>query len=98
MYYVVGGAFRVMNKVKIGTFLVENLFVNFHYLMYKMFKKQQLNKSETRNIFFDYFITPVATFQSKSDVKKWCSKYNCSIVDYSRTSGNCHVFVINKND
>lgn len=98
VYYVVGGAFRVMNKVKIGTFLVENLFVNFHYLMYKMFKKQQLNKSETRNIFFDYFITPVATFQSKSDVKKWCSKYNCSIVDYSRTSGNCHVFVINKND
>ena len=59
---------------------------------------KQLNKSETRNIFFDYFITPVATFQSKSDVKKWCSKYNCSIVDYSRTSGNCHVFVINKNE
>ena len=98
VYHVVGGAFRVMNKVKIGAFLVENLFVTLHHLMYKMFKKQQLNKSETRNIFFDYFITPVATFQSKSDVKKWCSKYNCSIVDYSRTSGNCHVFVINKND
>ena len=97
-YHVVGGIFRVMNKVRIGAFLIENMFVNFHYLMYKIFKKQQLNKSETRNIFFDYFITPVATFQSKSDVKKWCSIYNCSIVDYSRTSGNCHVFVINKND
>tara|TARA_B110000444_G_scaffold239236_1_gene253490 strand:+ start:399 stop:1136 length:738 start_codon:yes stop_codon:yes gene_type:complete len=97
-YHLVGGIFRFMNKLRIGAFLIEKMFVNFHYLMYKIFKKQQLNKSETRNIFFDYFITPVATFQSKSDVKKWCSKYNCSIVDYSRTSGNCHVFVINKND
>ena len=53
---------------------------------------------ETRNIFFDYFITPIATFQSKKDVSMWCENNNCNIVDYASTSGNCHVFIINKNE
>ncbi len=96
IYYIVGGFFRMINKSKFGNYVVENLFVNLHYLMYKIFKKQQLNKMETRNIFFDYFITPVATFQSYNDVKAWCDDYNCSIKDYARTSGNCHVFIISK--
>ena len=96
IYYIVGGFFRMINKSKIGNYVVENLFVNLHYLMYKVLKKKQLNKMETRNIFFDYFITPIATFQSYNDVKSWCNDYNCSIINYARTSGNCHVFIINK--
>jgi hypothetical protein len=95
---VLGGLFRLMNKVKLGKMIVENVFVNFHYLMYKIFKKQKLFLVETRNIFFDYFITPVATFQSKKDVSIWCENNNCNIEDYARTSGNCHVFIINKNE
>ena len=98
VYFIVGGVLRLMNKSKVGNFIVDNIFVNFHYLMYKIFKKQKLSKVETRNIFYDYFITPVATFQSRNEVKKWCNKYNCRIEEYARTSGNCHVFIIKKND
>ena len=89
---------RLINKVKLGKIIVENIFVNFHYLIYKIFKKQKLSLVETRNIFFDYFITPIVTFQSKKDVSMWCENNNCNIVDYARTSGNCHVFIINKNE
>ena len=64
--------------------------------MYKIFKKQKLSLNETRNIFSDYFITPIATFQSKSDVSLWASSTNTKIVDYARTSGNCHVFILQK--
>jgi len=98
VYYAIGGLFRVMNKVKLGKYILENVFIRVHYLMYKMFKKQKLSKTETRNIFYDYFITPVATFQSKSDVNTWCNTNNCTVIDYARTSGNCHVFIIQKND
>jgi len=98
VYHVVGGLFRLMNKIKLGKMIVENIFVNFHYLLYKIFKEQKLFLVETRNIFFDYFITPIATFQSKKDVSAWCEDNNCNIVDYARTSGNCHVFIINKNE
>jgi len=97
VYYVIGGLFRIMNKSKTGNRMLENLFINIHYLMYRVFKQQKLSKKETRNIFYDYFITPVATFQSKRDVNSWCDKNNCNMIDYSRTSGNCHVFIIEKN-
>lgn len=98
VYHVIGGLFRLMNKIKIGKIIVDNIFVKFHYLMYKVFKKQKLSLDETRNIFFDYFITPIATFQSKSDVSLWASSTNTKIVDYTRTSGNCHVFILQKSE
>jgi ubiquinone/menaquinone biosynthesis C-methylase UbiE len=98
VYHLVGGFFRLMNKVRVGNFIVEKVLVNFHYLMYKFFKKQKLSLAETRNIFYDYFITPVATFQSKKDVNSWCKMNNCTIEGYARTSGNCHVFIIKKDE
>ena len=96
VYYVFGGMFRLLNKSKVGNLLLENVFVFIHYLIYRIFKKQKLNKIETRNIFYDYFITPIATFQSKSNVRDWCKEFGCIIEDYSRTVGNCHVFIIKK--
>ncbi len=98
VYHSIGGLFRLFNKVKLGRFIIDNIFVYIHYLLYKIFKMQSLSKLETRNIFYDYFITPVATFQSKSDVNSWCNINNCNVIDYSRTTGNCHVFIIRRNE
>ncbi|MEE2700020.1 MAG: class I SAM-dependent methyltransferase [Bacteroidota bacterium] len=98
VYYFIGGFFRLLDKSKVGRYIVEYLFVNLHCLMYRIFKRQKLSKRETRNIFFDYFITPIATFQSYNDVKSWCNDYNCRIECYAKTSGNCHAFIINKNE
>jgi len=98
VYHVIGGLFRIMNKVKVGSLIVEKLFVKLHYFMYKLLKNQKLSLDETRNIFFDYFITPIATFQSKKDVNTWVNNVNCNTVDYARTSGNCHVFIIQKSE
>ena len=77
---------------------MENTFVVFHYLMYRIFRKQKLSLKETRNIFYDYFITPIATFQSKKDVQNWIDENNCILKKYDRTSGNCHVFIIQKGE
>lgn len=98
VYHVVGGLFRLMNKIKLSKVIVESIFVKFHYLMYKIFKKQKLSLNETRNIFFDYFITPIASFQSKSDVRLWANSTNTKIIDYARTNGNCHVFILQKSE
>ena len=97
VYHLIGGLFRMMNKIKLGNYIIENMFVNVHYLMYKTLKKQKFSKTETRNIFYDYFRTPIATFQSKSDVNYWSNTNNCNIIKYAKTSGNCHVFIIRKN-
>ena len=98
VYHLAGGILRVINKFIIGSYIIDNLFVKLHYLMYKIFKMQELSCVETRNIFYDYFITPVATFHSRNDVYSWCRANNSDIINYARTSGNCHVFIIRKND
>lgn len=98
VYYVVGGLFRLLNTIKFGKIIVDNIFVRIHYLMYKVFKKQKLSLNETRNIFYDYFLTPIATFQSKSEVSLWASSTNTNIVNYAPTSGNCHIFILKKSE
>lgn len=96
LYIYVGSILRLINKIKIGHFIMENTFVLLHYVMYRVFKKQKFSLYETRNIFYDYFITPVATFQSKKKVEGWINDNNCVLEKYNRTSGNCHVFIIKK--
>ena len=96
VYKYLGSLLRLLNKTKIGSILMENTFVYLHFILYKLFKKQNLSLKETRNIFYDYFITPIASFHSKSEVKSWINKANCRLTKYDRTSGNCHVFIIEK--
>ncbi len=98
LYKYVGAFLRILNKTKVGNFIMENTFVLLHFLMYRIFRKQKLSLQETRNIFYDYFITPVATFQSKKDVQVWIDNNNCSLEKYDRTNGNCHVFIIKKGE
>lgn len=96
VYHLIGGFFRFLNGFRIGSYIVDNIFVRVHYFMYKLFKYENLSRRETRNIFYDYFITPVATFHSRREVSMWCTQNNCQIINYDRTSGNCHVFIIKK--
>ena len=98
LYKYIGGFLRLLNKTKVGNFIIENTFVVLHFLMYKIFRKQKLDIKETRNIFYDYFITPIATFQSKKDVDLWIRESKCSLEKYDRTNGNCHVFIIKKGE
>ena len=98
LYKYVGAFLRIFNKTQVGNFIMENTFVLLHFLMYRIFRKQKLSLQETRNIFYDYFITPVATFQSKKEVQNWLDNNNCSLEKYDRTNGNCHVFIIKKNE
>ena len=98
LYKYLGFIFRIMNKSKVGNFIIENTFVVFHYLIYRILRKQQLSFKETRNIFYDYFITPIATFHSRKEIQSWIDKNNCILKKYDRTSGNCHVFIIQKGE
>ena len=51
IYKYLGSLLRLLNKTKIGSILMENTFVYLHFILYKLFKKQNLGLRETRNIF-----------------------------------------------
>ena len=96
LYNYLGGIFRLMHKSWFGRILLNIICVNLFFIAYKLFKGSNLKYSEIRNIFFDYFVTPIATFQSKSEVQKWILKERCMLEGYTETDGNCHVFFIRK--
>jgi len=98
LYKYVGSVLRLFNKSKIGNIIMERTFVILHFLMYRIFRRQKLSLQETRNIFYDYFITPVSTFHSKKEVVGWIDDNKCTLEKYDRTNGNCHVFIIRKGE
>ena len=76
--------------------MLKGFIIPCYYLLYRIFKSQELNFSEICNIFYDYFITPIASFHSKKEVVEWIKQSNCVLEYYDRTNGNCHVFLIRK--
>jgi len=98
LYYFLGSPLRILNRYQFGNLAIENLFIPLHYFIYKLFRKRSFSLFETRNIFFDYFITPIATFHSKSNIINWVNNLNSKVIDYYPTSGNCHVFIISKDE
>ena len=103
IYKYLGSLLRLLNKTKIGSILMENTFLYIYILSYTNCLEREREREtklrllrETRNIFYDYFITPIASFHSKSEVESWIKKANCRLIKYDRTSGNCHVFIIVK--
>ena len=54
IYYFLGGLFRFLYRFKYGIYVVDNVAVKIHYIMYKFFKIKSLSRLETRYIFYDY--------------------------------------------
>ncbi|MBE51017.1 MAG: hypothetical protein CMP51_04925 [Flavobacteriales bacterium] len=96
LYLYIGGLFRFINNYYIGHLLIEYLYVYIHFFLYKIFKKNTFSLKETRSIFYDYFITPIASFHTKDEINNWIIDSQCDLIKYYATSGNCHVFVIKK--
>jgi SAM-dependent methyltransferase len=49
------------------------------------------------SLFADYFLTPRASFHSRSEVEKWAAAAGLQRVAYDRfPSGNCHLFVFRR--
>lgn len=48
------------------------------------------------NFFYDYFITPRASFHTREEVCDWGSAEGLELVDYDPSLGNVHVFVFRR--
>lgn len=49
-----------------------------------------------RNFFYDYIITPQATFHTKDEIVEWGKEMSLELIDYDPDVGNIHAFVFRK--
>ena len=49
-----------------------------------------------RHFFYDYFITPRASFHSRDQIADWCRDAGLSVLEYDPHVGNVHAFILRK--
>jgi hypothetical protein len=49
-----------------------------------------------KGLFYDYIITPKASFHTKEEIIGWGSENGLKLVHYEKNVGNCHAFVFRK--
>ncbi len=97
LYKYIGGPLRLLNKTRVGNRIVENILVPIHYCLYRLKHRERdtLTLSMTRSSFYDYFLTPIATFQSKATVIEWIKENGCNVSFYEKKAFSHH-FIIRK--
>jgi len=82
-FFTIGTLFRFFYKNKMGRFQKISLNV-FKFILSKI-NGDLISDDDARKIFADRYLTPVASFHTFSQIKKWSKKNNVCILK----SGNC---------
>ena len=84
-------------KHRAGEFLVHATFLPLYYLVHLIKSRGKRSWAGAKNLFYDYFVTPIAEFLSRDDLDQWGKRCEVDIVDYHPNPRlNVHSFVICK--
>lgn len=86
LYTYVGSFFRIIKKIFIGEFLINYVGIFLYYCIYyilqiivrKNFRPMQF--SQAVNMFYDTFMTPIASFHTFEEIGSWAKEENFKII------------------
>jgi ubiquinone/menaquinone biosynthesis C-methylase UbiE len=97
LYRFPGAMIRALLKHRAGKSLVYATFLPLYYLVHLAKSRGRRSWSGSKNLFFDYFVTPLVEFVSQSDLADWCQQCGAEILEYDpNPSLNVHSFVVQK--
>lgn len=95
LYRYPGAAIRSLMTHRVGKALVYATFLPLYYLVHLAKSRGKRSWSGAKNLFYDYFVTPIVAFLSYHDLEQWSIECGADIVDYSpNTRLNVHSFLI----
>lgn len=95
LYHSLGKILRILDRKKLGHFLIQMTFLPLYYLFHLLKTRGQRSWRGAKNFFFDYFVTPVCFFYTKEEIMAWVSEANLSLIEYHRYL-NSHFFILKK--
>lgn len=99
-YYIynhIGVPVRWLNRRPWGKGLVHATLLPVYYLAHLVKSGGTRTWSGAKNLFYDYIITPRATFHTREEIVQWGAEVGLELVHYERKNiGNCHAFVFRK--
>jgi SAM-dependent methyltransferase len=96
IYTYVGPLIRRIERSIPGRFLLNMTLIPFYYLAHLVKSRGQRTWAGASNFFYDYIVTPQATFHTREEVEAWGGKEGLELTFYDPSLQNVHVFMFQK--
>jgi len=96
VYTYLGHPVRWLEGRSWGRLLVNSTLLPVYYLAHLVKSRGKRTWKGAKNFFYDYIITPRATFHTRDEVEEWGRRNGLELLDYDPDVGNVHAFVFRK--
>lgn len=94
LYRYLGGVIRWLDKSAVGRAVISATLLPLYHLAHLVKSRGRRTWGGSRNLFYDYFVTPRATFHTRAEVMSWGEAQHLRLLEYHPfPRGNCHMFV-----
>lgn len=97
IYNVVGRPIRWLERFRIGKLIIYMTVFPLYYAVHLARSRGRRSLKGAKNFFYDYIITPQASFHTRDEIASWGAAEALELLDYNPSLGNVHVFVFRKN-
>jgi SAM-dependent methyltransferase len=96
IYTYAGPPIRWLERSAAGRAVLSATLIPLYYLVHLAKSRGKRTWEGARNFFYDYIITPQATFYTREEIARWGTELDLDLIRYDPSLGNVHVFVFRK--
>lgn len=97
-YTYLGVPIRWLEKRGWGKMFIYSTLLPVYYAVHLFKSRGRRTWSGAKNFFYDYIITPQATFHTREEIVNWGTKNRLELIEYVENVGNVHAFVFKKRE
>lgn len=96
IYTYAGPPIRWLERLETGRAVLSVTLIPFYYLVHLAKSRGRRTWQGAKNFFYDYIITPQATFYTREEITNWGIEIGLDLIHYDSSLGNVQVFVFCK--
>ena len=95
LYGFPGAVIRSLMKRRIGEVIVLSTMMPLYYLVRWVKSRGRTSWHGAKNLFYDYFVTPIVAFLPRATIEQWCLTCGVEVVKFdANPSLNVHSFLL----
>lgn len=96
VYTYIGRPIRWLERRTWGKALIYVTLLPLYYAAHLVKSRGKRTWRGAKNFFYDYIITPQATFHTRDEIEEWGRDNGLELLEYDEDVGNVHAFVLRK--
>ena len=98
VYTYAGKPIRALERFRLGRALLGVTAMPVYWAVHQLKSGGERSWTGAKNFFYDYIITPQATFHSREEITDWGDRLGLDLLGYDPQMGNVHAFFFKKRD